>query len=115
MFPNVILQDGGYGNIVFNIMFLLQLRLTKYFKGEDFNDVQFSQYLLKLYDMLMIQEHIIESPISYTTCLHDIIACVSELKFTKHGIRIAGCPSLKAKRAKSQERQLILDDMAKLR
>ena len=32
-FPNVILQAGGYGNIVFNLMFLLQMRLTKYFKG----------------------------------------------------------------------------------
>ena len=32
-FPNVILQAGGYGNIVFNIMFLMQMRLTKYFNG----------------------------------------------------------------------------------
>lgn len=29
--PHVVLQNGGYGNIVYNIMFLLQIRVTKYF------------------------------------------------------------------------------------
>lgn len=34
--PHVVLQNGGYGNIVYNIMFLLQIRLTKYFQGGKF-------------------------------------------------------------------------------
>ena len=70
--PHVVLQNGGYGNIVYNLMFLLQIRLTKYFNGgkslflicfmcfiEDFNDEQFSHYFFKLYDMLSKQEQII--------------------------------------------------------
>lgn len=31
--PHVVLQNGGYGNIVYNLMFLLQIRVTKYFHG----------------------------------------------------------------------------------
>ena len=71
---------------------------------EDFNDVQFCQYILKLYDMLIIQEDLIESPISYASCIKDIIQCVSNMKFTKHGIRIPGLPKNGVKKAKSQER-----------
>lgn len=34
---HVVLQNGGYGNIVFNIMFLLQIRITKLFDGGKLN------------------------------------------------------------------------------
>ena len=30
---NVVLQNGGYGNIIFNLMFLMQMRITKLFEG----------------------------------------------------------------------------------
>ena len=30
---NVVLQNGGYGNIIFNLMFLMQMRITKLFDG----------------------------------------------------------------------------------
>lgn len=53
----MVLQNGGYGNVVFNILFLLQIRVSKYFEGEDFNDEQFSHYFYKLYDMLLTFEH----------------------------------------------------------
>ena len=34
---HIVLQNGGYGNIVYNIMFLLQIRITKYFQGGKLN------------------------------------------------------------------------------
>lgn len=39
---HVVLQNGGYGNIVYSLMYLLQKRIVKYFNGEHFDDVSFS-------------------------------------------------------------------------
>ena len=66
MMSHIVLENGGYGNIVFNLMFLMQIRIQKLFDGgkflrsvtnfiflEDFNDNHFSHYFLKLYDMMV--------------------------------------------------------------
>ena len=66
------------------------MRVTKYFNGEDFNDVQFSHYFLKLYDMLHSQEQEMNAQISYASCLKDMFECVTNLKFAKNGARISG-------------------------
>jgi hypothetical protein len=47
------------------MMFLLQTRMIKHFEGEKFNDEEFKFYFLKIYDMLLTQEQIIQSPISF--------------------------------------------------
>jgi hypothetical protein len=53
--------------------------------------------------MLKIQEKIVQSPISFTEGLQDLIDCVVNLKFTKHGVRIAGMPPYNAKKGKLLE------------
>ena len=87
---HVVLQNGGYGNIVYSLMYLLQKRIVKYFNGEYFDDVEFSNQFLNLYDMLLTQEHVIESPIAFSKCLAEIAHTIFNLKFTKMGVRIAG-------------------------
>lgn len=98
-----MLQNGGYGNVVFNILFLLQIRVSKYFEGEDFNDEQFSHYFYKLYDMLLTFEHGIQSPIQYSQCLADIVESMAGLKFTAQGVRIQKIPKLNQKKARTNE------------
>lgn len=49
----MVLQNGGYGNIVYSILYLLQKRIVSYFNGEGYDDVQFAHQFLNLYDMLM--------------------------------------------------------------
>jgi len=73
-------------------MYLLQIRISKFFDGEDFNDEKFSHYFFKLYDMLLSQEQIVDTPIFFSEGLRDLVECVSNLKFTKHGIRISKVP-----------------------
>jgi hypothetical protein len=53
--------------------------------------------------MLKIQEKIVQSPISFTQGLQDLVDTVVNLKFTKHGVRIAGMPPYHAKKGKLLE------------
>ena len=53
--------------------------------------------------MLLTQEHILASPISFTTCLEEIIELVPKIKFTKYGERIQIVPRVNKNRAKSNE------------
>ena len=53
--------------------------------------------------MLLTQEQQISSPISFTSCLKDLVDCVIKLKFTKFGSRINNVPKNEIKRAKSNE------------
>ena len=101
--PHVVLQNGGYGNIIYNIMYLLQIRISKFFEGEDFDDVKFSHLFLKFYDMLKKQEVLINPPIVFSHCLGEIIESVTSLNFTKHGVRIQKAPSVTQKRGKSND------------
>lgn len=71
--------------------------------SEDFNDEQFCHYFFKLFDMLRTQEEVIQSPISFSTCMKDLVECVSAMKFTKHGVRVGNVPKINMKRAKSNE------------
>jgi hypothetical protein len=99
----VVLQRGGYGNVVFNLVFLLQVRISKLFSGEDFNDEQFCHYFLRLFDLLLVQESLVKSPIRFSEALADLVASASSLKFTKHGVRIGAFPSFNQKRPRSNE------------
>lgn len=53
--------------------------------------------------MLISQEQIVDTPIFFSEGLSDLVECVSNLKFTKHGIRISKVPLAQKKRAKSNE------------
>mmetsp|Transcript_28647 Transcript_28647/g.43274 ORF Transcript_28647/g.43274 Transcript_28647/m.43274 type:complete len:82 (+) Transcript_28647:111-356(+) len=73
---HVVMQNGGYGNIVYNLLFLIQIRLTKFFNGEEENDKEFQHFFLKVYDMMHTQEQKVGSPISFTNCVKDLVDCV---------------------------------------
>lgn len=53
--------------------------------------------------MLLTQEQIIQSPISFSECMKDLVDCVASLKFTKHGVRVGNVAKVTDKRAKSNE------------
>ena len=70
---NIILKNGGYGNFVFYVMFLLQQRVKALFEGEDFNDKNFAHFFLKLHDMLLKIEQKIETPLIFSEALADLV------------------------------------------
>ena len=98
-----MLQNGGYGNIIYNVVYLLQKRITTFFNGEDFDDVKFGHLFLKFLDMMQIQEDLINPPILFSMCLEELKESVANLKFTKHGVRINKVPDITQKRAKSND------------
>jgi len=53
--------------------------------------------------MLVMQEQIIQSPISFTSCLQDLVDCIKKVKFTKFGARIGRVPRIDQKRGRSNE------------
>ena len=77
------------------MLYLFQVRLEKYFDGgksffyfllifslEYFNDEKFCDCFLKLYDMLLTQEQIIQVPVLFSSGVKDLVKCVEEIKFT---------------------------------
>jgi len=53
--------------------------------AEHFDDVGFTNTFLKLHSLLETQEDVIDTPISYSRCLKELVECVSKVQFTKLG------------------------------
>lgn len=97
-FVNMMVRNSGYATTISNVIFLLQMRVSKYFRDENCNDVQFSHYFLKLYKQLsMIEQDMMvdtggenntnRNMMQFTTCLKDVFETVTDAKF-QDGIRV---------------------------
>ena len=65
-------QELVYNKALYNTVFLLQLRISKLFKGDKFDDIKFGKVLTKLYArMYSLEQHKIVPP-KYSFALKDL-------------------------------------------
>ena len=71
-FPSMQLESK-YNKILYNAIFLLQLRVTKFLTGvQDFDDDKFSKVLIKLYTRLYSMEEIKNDSTKFSYAMQDL-------------------------------------------
>ena len=65
-------METVYNKALYNTVFLLQLRISKLFKGEKFDDIKFGKVLTKLYARLFSMEEMKYLPPKFSYAMKDL-------------------------------------------
>lgn len=65
-------QEKGYNKILYHLIFLMQIKITKGFIGEEFSETKFGDVFKKLYNKLSINDNSKYLPPRFSYAMKDL-------------------------------------------